>query len=140
MSGTTPSTGTTPSSSGSIPSASQISAAAEANLSHAQTASSVDTNTDKPTNVTSNFTTSDTINITYDLGGNAGYITETTYDSSGTIAVQSSSPHSIAKGDTAGYIYFTGLDVGSYTTGLYWCSKSSCSDAALAQVVTFTVS
>lgn len=131
--------GTTPSTSSSVPSISQIDPNAEANLSHAQTSSSINSN-DKPTNVTSSFATSSTIYVTYTLSGKAGYFVEKTYDSTGTIALQSQSPHPIASGDGNGVVSFSLDNSGSYTTGLYWCQKSDCSDSALAQVVTFTVS
>jgi cytoskeletal protein RodZ len=135
--GTTPAP-TTGTGSG-VPSSSQIDPNAEANVSNAQTSSTVDSNY-KPTNVTSSFTTSDTIYVTYTLSGKAGYIMEKTYDSTGTIVLQSQNPHSIPSGDSNGYISFSITSSGSYTTGLYWCQKSDCSDAGLAQVVTFTVS
>lgn len=133
----TPTTGG--STSGGVPSASQIDATAASNLNHVKTASAVDANYE-PTKVTSNFTTSDTIYLTYNLSGKAGYVIEKTYDATGTIAIQSGSPHVIDKGDTNGYISLSGSDTGSFTTGIYWCQQSDCSDAALAAVVTFTVS
>ncbi len=134
--GTTPTTGTTASG---LPSASQINPSAAANLKNAQTSSSVDSNYE-PTHVTSVFTSSDTIYITYKLSGKAGYVIEKTYDNlTKDIVVQSQSPHKIDSGDTNGYISFTSVDAGSYTTGLFWCNQSDCSDAALAGVVTFSV-
>lgn len=132
------SNGSTPSTSNGVPNASQIDPTAASNLNHVQTASAVDANYE-PTKVTSNFTTSDTVYLTYNLSGKAGYVIEKTYDATGAIAIQSSSPHVIDKGDTNGYISLSGNDIGSYTTGIFWCQQSDCSDAALAAVVTFTV-
>jgi hypothetical protein len=139
--GTTPTTGTgtTPTTSSGVPTSNQIDPNAEANLSNAQTTSSVDSNY-KPTNITSNFSVGATIYVTYTLSGKAGYFIEKTYDSNGTIALQSQTPHAIASGDGNGEVSFSLSSSGSYTTGLYWCQQSNCSDAALAQVVTFTVS
>ena len=131
--------GTTPSTSSGVPTSSQIDPNAEANLSNAQTTSSVDSNY-KPTNITSSFSVGATIYITYTLSGKAGYFVEKTYDSTGAIALQSQSPHSIPSGDGNGEVSFSLSNSGSYTTGLYWCQQSDCSDSALAQVVTFTVS
>lgn len=130
----TPTTGTT----GGVPSAGQIDPTAVANLNHVKTSSAVDAHY-KPTHVTSSFTTSDTVYLTYDLAGKAGYVSEKTYDASGTVVFESTTPHVIDKGDTNGYISLSGSDPGSFTTGLYWCQQSDCSDAALAAVVNFTV-
>jgi hypothetical protein len=126
--------------SSSLPSSSQIDPTAESNLSNAQTSTSVDSTTFEPTNVTSNFSLTDTIYITYDLSGKAGYVIEKTYTTDGNLALESNSPHPIASDDTNGYISFSLGNSGSYVTGLYWCNQSDCSDAALAQVVTFTIS
>ena len=122
-----------------VPNASQVDPKAKANLFNIQTANQVDSNY-KPTNVTSSFSTSDTIYITYDHSSAAGYLIEKTYDSTGTIVVQSSSPHPIASDISNGEIELTNLTADNYTTGVYWCTQSDCSDAALASVVTFTVS
>ncbi len=123
-----------------IPTSSQVVTSAQSNITAAQTANSVDTTTALPTNATTSFSTSDTIYLTYTLGGNAGYVMEKTYDSTGTIVIQSKTPHAVASGDTNGYIFFSGLSSGSYVSALYWCQKSDCSDAALAQVLSYTVS
>ena len=129
-------TGTT----GGVPTAGQLDPNAQANITGAQTANKVDAATAKPTHVTSIFSTSDTIYLTYTLAGNAGYVIEKTYDSTGTIVVESKTPHAIQNGDTDGYISFSNATADSYVSGLYWCQKSDCSDAALAQVLTFVVS
>lgn len=134
--GSTPTNG---SNSSGVPSASQISATAAANIFNIKTADQVDSNY-KPTHVTNSFTTSSTIYLTYDHGSKAGYIIEKTYDSTGTIVIQSNSPHSVAADISNGYLSLTNVDPGNYTTGIYWCTQSDCSDAGLAQVVTFTVS
>jgi len=139
---TTGNDGSTPTTSGSssVPSSSQIDPTAQANITGAQTASGVDSNY-RPTNVTSNFTSSDTIYITYTLAGKSGYTIEKTYDNSdGTMVTKTSTPYTIHSGDTVGYFSLTGGTSGSYTTGVYWCQQSDCSDAALAQVVSFTIS
>ena len=133
--GTTPTTGTT----SGIPGTGQIDPKASAYIMNVQSSSEVDSNYE-PTHVTSIFSTDDTIYITYKLSGKAGYVIEKTYDNlTGDVVIESQTPHKIDSGDTNGYISFSGGDVGSYTTGVFWCTKSDCSDAGLAGIVTFTV-
>lgn len=131
----TPTTGT----SSGLPSASQIDPNASANLSNAQTASSVDSK-DRPTLLASSFNQQAMIYITYTFSGKAGYLMERTYDASdGTLVKKTATPHFIQSGQHNGVLSFSADVVGSYITGLYWCQQSDCSDAALAQVVSFTV-
>lgn len=140
--GTTPtattSTGTTPVA-GSVPSASQIDPNASANITGAQTSSGMDANY-KPTHVTSSFTVGQTVYITYTLAGKPGYLIEKRYSSDGTLAGQTTSPLAVRSGDSNGYVRFTATTAGSFVAGLYWCQQADCSDAALAQVVNYTVS
>ncbi|HEX7733222.1 MAG TPA: zinc ribbon domain-containing protein [Ktedonobacteraceae bacterium] len=122
-----------------VPNASQIDANAKANIFNIQTSDKVDSNY-KPTHPTTSFSSSSTVYITYDHSSSAGYIIEKTYDDTGAIAVQSQTPHSVGSDISNGYLSLDNMSSGSYTTGVYWCTQSDCSDAALAQVLTFTVS
>ncbi len=134
--GTTP-TATTGSSSG-VPDSSQIDATAAANITGAQTSGSVDSNY-KPTDPKTSFNSGDTVNITFTLAGHAGYAMTKIYRD-GQFDVQSDSPLAVKSGVPNGVFPFTPSHTGQFVAGLYWCTQSDCSDAALAQVVNFTVS
>ena len=137
--GSTP-TGSTPttSTSGSVPVASQIDPTAQSNITSAQTSHGVDTNF-KPTNVTSTFTSGQTVDIAVTFAGNAGFAKVKIY-LNGTFDTQSSSPLTIHSTDATGDFPFTSVNTGSFVAGIYWCQQADCSDAALAQVVNFTIS
>lgn len=132
----TPTTNT--SSSGGAPTAGQIDPTAASNITSAQTASGIDSNY-KPTNQKTSFNVGDTVYITYTAAGNAGYTMAKIYRD-GQFDIQSDSPTTVHSGDTNGYFNLTVNNPGQFVVGIYWCTQSSCSDAALAQVVNFTVS
>jgi len=127
-----------PSNSGGVPDASQVNPTAAANITSAQTAASVDSN-NRPTSPKTNFSVGNTVYITYTLAGNAGYATTKIYRD-GQFDVQSDSPTTIPSGDTSEAFQLTVNNPGQFVAGIYWCTRSDCSDAALAQVVSFTVS
>ena len=133
-------TGTTPTAgdSGSAPSASQIDPNAQANITSAQTSHGVDANY-KPTHVTSNFTAGQTVDITVTFSGKAGYAIVKVY-LNGSFDAKSDSPLTVQSGFATGDFPFTSSNTGNFVAGIYWCQKSDCSDAALAQVVNFTIS
>ncbi len=122
----------------SVPDTSQIDATAAANIPSAQTSGSIDSNF-LPTDIKSNFNTGDTVNITFTLAGNAGYAMTKIY-LNGQFHVQSPTPLTVKSGYTNGAFPFTPSTAGPYVAGIYWCTASDCSDAALAQIVNFTVS
>ncbi|HLI68698.1 MAG TPA: zinc ribbon domain-containing protein [Ktedonobacteraceae bacterium] len=130
----TPATGT----GSGVPDPSQIDPTAHANITGAQTSAGMDSNY-KPTHPTTNFATGSEVDITFTLAGNAGYATAKIY-ADGQLVAQPDTPLTINSGDTTGYFSYTPDTPGQYVAGLYWCTQSDCSDAALAQIVDFTVS
>lgn len=120
------------------PNSSQVDPNAQANITAAQTSAGMDANY-KPTHPTTSFTTGSEVDITFTLAGNTGYATAKIY-ADGQLVAQPDTPLTIDSGDTTGYFSYTPDTAGQYVAGLYWCTQSDCSDAALAQVVNFTVS
>ncbi|MFL5667525.1 MAG: hypothetical protein ACJ8BW_40185, partial [Ktedonobacteraceae bacterium] len=146
--GTTPTTGVTPTTSAvtpttglnTPPSGNTIDPTAASIITDAKTASGIDSNF-YPTKVANTFTTQQTIYVTFNLNlKTTGYalakwyldgqylfkdqvlsLDKTTYDHG---YFPSSSHYSSA---------------GQGSVELYWCTKSDCSDASLADVVNFTV-
>lgn len=135
--GTTP-TATTGSSGSGVPNAGQIDANAKANITSVQTSLGMDSNY-KPTHIKTSFSTGDEVDITFTLAGNSGYAIAKIYRD-GSFDIQSDSPLTVQSGFTNGAFPLTVNNAGAYVAGLYWCQKSDCSDAALAQVASFTVS
>jgi hypothetical protein len=137
---TTGSDGSTPttSTSGSVPSSSQIDPTAQANITGAQTSHGVDANY-KPTDVTSTFTSGQTVDIAVTFSGTAGYAMVKVY-LNGSFDTKSDSPLTVKSGYATGDFPFTSVNTGNFVAGVYWCQQSDCSDAALAQVVSFTIS
>ena len=133
---TTPTTSS--SNTGSVPSSSQIDANARANITSAQTSLGMD-NDYKPTHIQSSFTIGDEVDITFTLSGKAGYAMVKLYRDN-EFDIQSDSPLEVKSGYTNGAFPVTVNNPGSFVAGLYWCQQSDCSDAALAQVVNFSVS
>ena len=130
----TPTTGTN----GDTPDVTQIKPSAAANITAAQSAGAVDSHY-RPTDTKSSFTTGDTVYITMTLAGNSGYATMKVYRDS-QFDIQSDSPLALNSGDTSGAFSLTVNNPGQFVVGLYWCTHSDCSDAALAKVVNFDVS
>ena len=120
------------------PSGSPVDPTSAAIITNPQTASAVDSNS-LPTSVTSNFSKGQTVYVTFHLNTNkqAGYVqaklySNTTYIGDKILTVQSSYDH--------GYFSVQLNTAATGTVELYWCTQSNCSDAKLADVVTFTVS
>lgn len=121
------------------PSGSPVDATSAAIITNPQTSSAVDSNY-LPTGVTSNFRIGQTVYVTFHLNTNnqAGYVqakwySNTTYVGNKILAVQQS-------GYDHGYFSAQVYTAATGTVELYWCTQSSCSDAKLATIVTFTVS
>lgn len=120
------------------PSGKSIVHAAAIILSNPQTSTDVDSNYN-PTHVTSTFTTSQTVYVTFDINsGNQDGFIEAKWYNNGQLLNDRSFAHT--------HTHNVGLFSKSYTTAtntgvveLYWCTQSNCSDAQLAQVVHFTV-
>lgn len=121
---------------GSAPTASQIDPNAATRIFGTQTSSGV--NDVSPVDTQTTFHTGDKIYVTFKTTGAKGYILAKWYlDGEYAFA---NDVLSNQDGERAGYVagYFN-LS-GTAVIGLYWCTQSDCSDAALAQVVTATVS
>ena len=121
-----------------IPSGKSVVSSAAAILHNPQTSSDIDKDYN-PTHITSTFTTSQSVYVTFDIdsGNNDGYI-EAKWYADGQIISTKSLPHTHTNG--------AGIFSRSFTTPtthgaaeLYWCTQADCSDAQLAQVVHFTV-
>lgn len=123
---------------GEMPSTSQIDSTARANIPVAQTSLGVDSNY-RPTHVTSSFTSGQTVDIALVLSGHTGYVTVKIY-LDGSYDTQSDSPLAVDDATVTADFPFTSVNTGDFVAGVYWCDLSSCSDAALAQVVEFTIS
>jgi hypothetical protein len=133
----TPTTGTS-SNTGGMPTASQIDANARARIPVAQTSLGVDSNY-RPTHVTSTFTSGQTVDIALVFSGHTGYVMVKIY-LDGSYDTQSDSPLAVDDATITGDFPFTSVNTGDFVAGVYWCNLSSCSDAALAQVLNFTIS
>jgi hypothetical protein len=127
-----------PSSNSGIPTSASIVPAAAQILSGAQTSSSVDSNYN-PTNVTTTFATNSDVDLTFqiDSAGQNGYIQVKWYED-GQQVYTDILPHKAA--NNQGYFGETYLVAGAGAATLSWCTKADCSDAQLAQIVTFTIS
>ena len=121
-----------------VPSSSQVDSTAAANITGAQTAGGVDSN-NQPTDVKSSFTVGNTVYVTFTTAGHAGYITMKVYRD-GQFDVQPDTPITMNSGDNVGAFTITLNNPGQFVVGLYWCTQSDCSDAALGQVTNFTAS
>ena len=120
------------------PSGKSIVSSAAAILHNPQTSSDVDKDYN-PKNITSTFTTSQTVYLTFDIdsGNNDGYVQAKWY-ADGQIVGTKSFTHS----HTNNFGFFSDGYTSPTSNGaaeLYWCTKVDCSDAQLAQVVHFTV-
>lgn len=128
----TPTAGT-----GSAPSSSQIDATAATMITSHQTTSGIDSDY-LPVDSQSTFDTGDKVYVTFKTAGHDGYIISKWYLDGD--EVLESSVVQDDDGNTNGYFSGTFEDSGSAVIGLYWCTKSDCSDAALAQVASVTIS
>ena len=139
---TTPTTSSnvtpTTSNSGNSPSGIPIDSTAAGIITNVKMASGVDSSF-KPTTLTSTFVTKQTIYATFTIDPNApsnGFVKDKWYSdgtfafSSKTLAVQS---------DFLGYLSAEYNIATQGSVELYWCVKSDCSDARLADVASFTV-
>jgi zinc-ribbon domain len=134
----TTTTAVTPTSGTTLPSSAQIDPAAAAIITKAQTASAIDSN-GLPTHLTSNFSPGQNVYVTFNLttNGQSGYTeaklySDTTYGGNKILTIKSNFDH--------GYFTATLNQASTGTVGLYWCTKSDCSDDKLATLVTFNVS
>ncbi len=131
------STSSTSTTSGVSPSGSPVDTTAAAIITNPQTASAVDSNY-LPTKVTSNFSIGQTVYVTFHLNtnGQTGYAqaklySDTTYVGNKILTVQTGYDH--------GYFSVELNTTATGTVELYWCTQSNCSDAKLANQVTFHV-
>jgi hypothetical protein len=122
---------------GSVPSTSSIVPSAAAIIFHPQTASAIDKGF-LPTQVTSTFTVNQTVYLTFsiDSKGQDGYVQVKWYEDGQLLDAPILHHH--AQNDHA-YFSLPYDQAGSGAAAMYWCTQSNCSDAQLAQVVTFTV-
>lgn len=122
---------------GSAPTTSQIDASAAQMITGYQAASAL-TSDNGPANSQTTFNAGDKIYVTFKTSGQAGYA-EAKWYLDGEYGF-SSDPLQLTSDNDGGYFagYFNYS--GTAVIGLYWCTQSDCSDAALAQVVTVTVS
>ena len=134
---TSTSSAVTPATQGVAPSGSPVDSTAAAIITHAQTASAIDSNY-IPTKLTSDFTIGQTVYVTFHLtlNGQSGYAeaklySNTTYIGNKILAVQSGYDH--------GYYNAQLNQAATGIIELYWCTQSNCSDAKLATFVTFKV-
>ncbi len=134
--------GTTPvpttASNGGVPSQSDVVPAAAKILFNPQMSSAIDSN-DEPTKITNTFAPDQDAYLTFqeDSQGKNGYIQVKWYQNGSLVSVRLLQ-HS-GQNDH-GYFSHAFTDSGSAQAAMYWCTVESCSDAKLAQVVSFTVS
>jgi hypothetical protein len=128
---------TTGSNGGSAPTTGQVDANAASIITAAQTSSNVDSN-GNPTDSKSSFSVGDTAYISFTSSGQSGYVLMKLYRD-GNFDVQSD-PLSMDASAPGGYFPVTINNPGQFVAGVYWCTQSDCSDAALARVVTFSAS
>ena len=109
-----------------------------------QTSTDVNTDTAAPINPGTTFKTSTDFYVTFKLNNNAFDFSKNTGYVSGKFYARSqlafsANPITIDHITSGGYfkIYYNVATPG--TAELYWCQQSDCSDAKLAQIVTFTV-
>ena len=133
----TPTPAVTATTSGVVPGTSQISASAAAVLTEIQTSSAVDNNY-LPTKVTKNFTSKQTVYLTFhvDSKGSDGYIVVKWY-LNGQLLTSDKLQHS-AQNDH-GYFSLPYNEVGQGAAAMYWGTKADLSDSQLASVVSFNV-
>ncbi len=133
----TPGTVATKAPVGAVPASSQISAAAAAILTEAQTSSAVDSNY-LPTKPTQNFTSKQTIYLTFhvDSQGNNGYIAVKWF-LNGQLLTSDKLAHSAA--NDHGYFSLPYNEAGQGAAAMYWGTKADLSDSQLALVVNFNV-
>jgi hypothetical protein len=120
-----------------VPANSDAVPAAKKILFGTQTSSTVDTNYE-PTGVTTTFAVGKDVDLTFQVNsaGKNGYIEVKWYEDGQEVA-SDILKHS-AQNDH-GYFGQPFASAGSAAAALYWCTQSNCSDAQLAQVVSFTI-
>ncbi len=120
-----------------VPQSSAIDPAAKATIFNIQMASSIDKDY-YPTNLANTFKPQQDVYMTFhvDSQGQDGYIKVNWYLNG---QKQSSSILTHSAENDHGYFDNTYDQSGDGAVAAYWCLESSCSDAKLAQVVTFTV-
>jgi hypothetical protein len=128
---------TTPGNTGSAPTSGQVDPNAAKIITSAQTSSGVDSD-GNPTDNQTSFDVGDDVYISFDSTGQAGYVQLALYRD-GSYDIKSD-PLQLTDGEPGGYFPVTVNNPGQFVAALYWCNKSDCSDAALGQLVNFTVS
>ncbi len=120
-----------------MPATSAIVPAAAAILSNPKTASAVDQNL-LPTTQASTFKTGQKIYVTFVINsqGKNGYIQIKWYQNGQSLTSDILAHH--AENDR-GYFSLAYDEPGDGAAAMYWCVKSNCSDAQLAQIVKFSV-
>ena len=126
----------TTASTGGVPDASQINPTAASKITGVSTALDSNGTAGSPQ---SSFHTGNVVDITFTVAGTSGYAITKVYRD-GQFDIKSNSPLTIQSSDTSDAFSITVNNPGQYVAGIYWCTKSDCSDAALAQVATFSVS
>ncbi len=121
-----------------VPGTNDVVPAASKIIFNPQTSSAIDSNYE-PTKVATTFAPNKDMYLTFqeDSQGKDGYIQVKWY-SNGTLDDARILKHS-GQNDH-GYFAHTFTDTGPVEAALYWCTQATCSDAQLAQVVTFTIS
>lgn len=119
------------------PNPSQIDANAATMVISAQSSSGIDSNY-APTDSQSAFATGDTVYVTFTTAGKTGYVMSKWFLNGQDDA--DSTPVADTNGQTAGYFSHSFSTSGTAVVGIYWCTQSDCSDAALAQIVNVTIS
>jgi hypothetical protein len=137
---TTPTPEATP-----TPKAEQVDPTAASIITGIQTSSAVDEDTFSATNPTTSFTTDDYVYVVFQLdvsnveqkNGIYGYVQVKYYEDG---KVSKSGKLDIDQNSDAGYFYIQyDNPTNNGKAELYWCTKSDCSDAKLAQTVAFIV-
>jgi cytoskeletal protein RodZ len=128
------------------PSGNSIDPTAASIVTDAQMASSVDSVSAAPTNLTSTFKTYADIYVTFKLNNNGsnfsqnpGYVAVKYYADSTALSLPNNTPLTINQPAPGGFFKVKYFVSAQGAAELYWCQVSDCSDEKLAQVVTFTV-
>jgi hypothetical protein len=132
---TTPTTTTGTNPSGPSPSGSPVSTSAAAIITSIQMADQVNGIT--PTHLTTTFKVHQTIYATFQLSGQNGYAVASWYLDG--IHAFNSKVLTVKSDYTGGYFSAFYNRAGQGAVELYWCTKSDCSDAQLAQTTTFII-
>jgi hypothetical protein len=125
--------------SGNSPSGQAIDTAASAIVSNLQAANSIDSNSNA-VGVSSTFKVNQKFDLIIDVNsaGQDGYIESKLYLNNQLLPDQPAILHHHAQ-YTVAYFPTMYANTGDAANEMYWCTKADCSDAKLAQVITFTI-